>query len=458
MPEINNSLALGIKADPIDIMKPLAGAAQINSLRASTAKTQQDVDYNQFLQDQGGGYRPSEANTLAETNQKRLGLAGQIGNILVNDQSTAARMQALKAAKASGVNIDPQVEQHIMTAPASTVKQYGQNMRNAAMPSSTNMEATGEVTRNQGQYIPQGIAPNEPIISRTEAATGGRKQPTQDQVDSAIKNGRNLDGSKRVLSTANIAPNPDGSLPSVKPTVSPGIVHNPDGSISSNVTHETEATQKSLGEDYAGYKDSAKKAAMTKYLLHNMTDDADRLSTGKGATFTGTVKQWIQSAQTLPGVGNTVKSITGDISDPIAAFEALQKNAGQLTRATLQDVDGKAASEYRMIQQQLPNVEMSPRGLKLVTAQMMAPEDFKQAKLQAADKWKSGNNGSLSGFEADWNKNVSPTTFLFARLPPSDRDALIKNLNKTDTGRSQLQSIRRQTKWAHENGLDEFVD
>ena len=458
MPEINNSLALGIKADPIDIMKPLAGAAQINSLRASTAKTQQDVDYNQFLQDQGGGYRPSEANTLAETNQKRLGLAGQIGNILVNDQSTAARTQALKAAKASGVNIDPQVEQHIMTAPASTVKQYGQNMRNAAMPSSTNMEATGEVTRNQGQYIPQGIAPNEPIISRTEAATGGRKQPTQDQVDSAIKNGRNLDGSKRVLSTANIAPNPDGSLPSVKPTVSPGIVHNPDGSISSNVTHETEATQKSLGEDYAGYKDSAKKAAMTKYLLHNMTDDADRLSTGKGATFTGTVKQWIQSAQTLPGVGNTVKSITGDISDPIAAFEALQKNAGQLTRATLQDVDGKAASEYRMIQQQLPNVEMSPRGLKLVTAQMMAPEDFKQAKLQAADKWKSGNNGSLSSFEADWNKNVSPTTFLFARLPPSDRDALIKNLNKTDTGRSQLQSIRRQTKWAHENGLDEFVD
>jgi len=458
MPDINNSLALGIKADPIDIMKPLAGAAQINSLRASTAKTQQDVDYNQFLQDQGGGFRPQEQNTLAETSQKRLGLAGQIGNILVNDQSTAARTQALKAAKASGVNIDPQVEQHIMTAPASTVKQYGQNMRNAAMPSSTNMEATGEVTRNQGQYIPQGIAPNEPIISRTEAATGGRKQPTQDQVDSAIKNGRNLDGSKRVLSTANIAPNPDGSLPSVKPTVSPGIVHNPDGSISSNVTHETEATQKSLGEDYAGYKDSAKKAAMTKYLLHNMTDDADRLSTGKGATFTGTVKQWIQSAQTLPGVGNTVKSITGDISDPIAAFEALQKNAGQLTRATLQDVDGKAASEYRMIQQQLPNVEMSPRGLKLVTAQMMAPEDFKQAKLQAADKWKSGNNGSLSGFEADWNKNVSPTTFLFARLPPSDRDALIKNLNKTDTGRSQLQSIRRQTKWAHENGLDEFVD
>ena len=458
MPEINNSLALGIKADPIDIMKPLAGAAEINSLRTNTAKTQQDVDYNQFLQDQGGGFRPDALNTLAETHQKQMDIGGRIGSILEKDQSLAARKQAIQLSHAAGRPVDPDTEQHLLTAPASQVRQYGLNMQRGGQSASSNMETSGDVTRNQGQYVPQGIPSNEPIISRTEAATGGRKQPTQDQVDSAIKNGRNLDGSQRVLSTANIAPNPDGSLPSVKPTVSPGIVHNPDGSISSNVTHETEATQKSLGEDYAGYKDSAKKAAMTKYLLHNMTDDADRLSTGKGATFTGTVKQWIQSAQTLPGVGNTVKSITGDISDPIAAFEALQKNAGQLTRATLQDVDGKAASEYRMIQQQLPNVEMSPRGLKLVTAQMMAPEDFKQAKLQAADKWKSGNNGSLSGFEADWNKNVSPTTFLFARLPPSDRDALIKNLNKTDTGRSQLQSIRRQTKWAHENGLDEFVD
>src|SRR6266566_2470162 len=144
MAEINNSLAAQIQSNPIDIGKTLLTASQINSLRANTAQTEQETNYRQFQQDQGGGYRASEQNTLAETHQKQMGLAGQIGNILVNDQSTASRKQAIQAAKSGGVEIKPEVEQHILTAPADKVKQYGQNMRNASMPASTNMEATGE--------------------------------------------------------------------------------------------------------------------------------------------------------------------------------------------------------------------------------------------------------------------------------------------------------------------------
>jgi hypothetical protein len=446
MPEIDNSLAASVK--PLDVGGALAKAAQLREATINADLGQQKLQHNEREYGENAGLTSGERSTMSKTQQEAM---GPIGNILANDQSPQARQQAISLAKRAGIPMDDMTAGHLMSAPPDQIKQYGVNAQRLGQSSSSNIEQSGlpagNTTREAGRYHPYAMPENAPVISQTEAATGGRKV-TQAQVDGAIKSGRNFDGSPRVLSTADIA----------SPIPPSGIVKNPDGSISSNVTPETTSTQKSLAEDYGQYKESAKNAAMTKYVLKNMADDADRLSTGKGATFTNNVKQWLQSAQTLPGVGSAVKSITGDISDPIAAFEALQKNAGQLTRATLKDVDGKAASEYSMIQKQLPNAEMSPRGLKLVTAQMMAPEDFKQAKLQAADRWKSSNNGSLAGFEGEWNKNISPSTFLFARLPPQERDALVKNLSKTDAGKAQLSKIKREAVWAHKSGLDEFVD
>jgi len=414
MPEINNSLALGIKADPIDIMKPLAGAAQINSLRASTAKTQQDVDYNQFLQDQGGGYRPSEANTLAETNQKRLGLAGQIGNILVNDQSTAARTQALKAAKASGVNIDPQVEQHIMTAPASTVKQYGQNMRNAAMPSSTNMEATGEVTRNQGQYIPQGIPSNEPIISRTEAATGGRKQPTQDQVDSAIKNGRNFDGSPRVLSTANVtgaAPTPSFN-DRAGDMFTPSVVKGPDGSISSSVTPATTALQ---GQAIDQYKKAGEVAATAQGLsmrLDMMDHSADVLnSAGWSATGSG--------ANAKLGAAKSVNSLLQSVGLPaaidpnkVANWEDLNK---ETTRAGFDLARTLGSREAATIVQSsvsaVPGAENTPMGFKLVSSGIRQAIQREKDYYNFATDYAKTHRGNTFGADVEFNKQFPPDLY-----------------------------------------------
>ena len=199
-------------------------------------------------------------------------------------------------------------------------------------------------------------------------------------------------------------------------------------------------------------------AATTKYLLRNLNDDAERFPTGKGANTAGAIKQWMQAAGQLPGVGPGIKKIIGDYSDPVAAFEALQKNAGQLTRATLKDAEGKAASEYAMIQKQLPNAELSPGGLKLITAQMTAPEDYKQAKLQAADKWRASHNGTIDGFASDWNKNIGPGAFLFGRLPPNEQTGLVERLKKTPAGMEALQSLRSQMKWAHENGLCSVLD
>ena len=450
MADINNALAAQIQVPQVDLAGTLAKVSQINALNASTARTEQEVEHNKFLYKQGGGYSPAELFTLASTRQQHMENAGRIGNAYLSNPTDANWSASVDEAERVGLIRGGSLEKaQYLSLPPQQRAAVAKSLQQAGMSSQTAVEQSGvpagNTTREAGKYIPEGLQPNTPYISRTEAATGGRKQPTQAQVDKAINTGRNFDGSPRVLSTADIVGTPQA-------------VRNPDGSLSSSVTPETKGTQESLAQDYTGYKENAKNAAMTKYTLKNMRDDVDRLSTGKGATFTNTARQWIQSAQTLPGVGDVVKKITGDMSDPIAAFEALQKNAGQLTRATLKDVEGKAASEYQMIQRQLPNVEMSPRGIKLVTAQMIAPEDYKQAKLQAADNWKKSHSQSLAGFESDWNKNISPSTFLFARLPDDDRNTLIKNLSKTGEGRAQLDNIKRQAKWAHDNGLDEFID
>lgn len=445
MAEINNSLALGIKPMEMDISKPLEAAAKINSLRASTAQTEQETGYRQFQQDQGGGYRATEQNTLAEAHQKQLGVAGQIGNMMVNAKSMSDRQQAIKAAEDSGVKIEPDVKQHLLSAPDAQFKQYGQNLQRAGQSSTTNIEQNPTQIGNRAAAGASGTAAG--AIDEPYKPPG--KPMTAPQVEGAISSRINRDGSSRVLSLEGNVPDQQAA-PAVSSLEKKGAIE------ARNI--EKTALAPRLAEEYSGIKQEAMNAATTKYLLRNLNDDAERFPTGKGANTAGAIKQWMQAAGQLPGVGPGIKKIIGDYSDPVAAFEALQKNAGQLTRATLKDAEGKAASEYAMIQKQLPNAELSPGGLKLITAQMTAPEDYKQAKLQAADKWRASHNGTIDGFASDWNKNIGPGAFLFGRLPPNEQTGLVERLKKTPAGMEALQSLRGQMKWAHENGLSSVLD
>lgn len=452
MAEINNSLAASINSAPLDIGKTLLTVGQLNALRtksaleeATTANTIQDTAHNKFLQDQGGGNRPTDTNTLAEAHQKHMGMAGSIGNVMVNDPSPSGVRQAIDMAKKAGVPIDPATEQHLLTSPPQQIVQYGKNMQAAGQQSTSNIEQN-----------PSGIA------QRSGAAAGGAlagqtgdvytppKPMTSAQVDKSVATQRNADGSRRVLSMEGSVPVQPNAPAAQNPLLRQKQVEAQGEELKGNAARNV--------EEYAGYKSEAINAASTKYLLRNLNDDADRFPTGKGANVAGATKQWLQAAGQLPGVGPAIQKITGDYSDPVAAFEAVQKNAGQLTRATLKDASGSAASEYRMIQQQLPNAELSPKGLKLVTAQMTAPEDYKQARLQAADSWKKTHSDSLAGFAADWNSKISPSAFLMARLPEEERNGVISRLQKTPEGKNILKGLKGQMQWAHDNGLDSVVD
>lgn len=450
MPEINNALALGVKSDPVDLMGTLGKAAAFRESNAKADILQQSYGEREREYGENGGLTSSQRSTMSKTQQEAM---GPIGNILSNDQSLPARQQALSLAKRAGIPMDTMTEQHLLTAPADQVKQYGVNAQRLGQASSTNIEQSGVPAGRHAAavapYTPVQVPPGSTVTTTEQVANAARPP---------VKPSAAIVGDDEGVRKGLYNPTPDQTRRGITgPVVSGGEIPGISG-IGPKAQAEQTVAGDVLGKEYAGYKEQAISAATTKYLLKNLQDDTARLSTGKGATAAGVAKQWLQAAGDLPGVGPTIRKIAGDHSDSVAAFEAVQKNAGQLTRATLKDVDGKAASEYKMIQQQLPNVEMSKGGLALVTAQMAAPEDYKQARLQAADNWKKTHNDTIDGFASDWNKNIGPGAFLFARLPQEEQTGMVQRLNKTPEGQRTLQSLRTQMKWAHKRGLDSVID
>jgi hypothetical protein len=450
MPEINNALALGVKSEPVDMIGTLAKAQALKQSQAQTNILEQSYGEREREYGENGGLTSGQRATMSKTQQEAM---GPIGNILSNDQSLPARQQALSLAKRAGIPMDTMTEQHLLTAPADQIKQYGVNAQRLGQASTTNIEQSGVPAGRHAAavapYTPVQVPPGSTVTTTEQVANAARPP---------VKSSAAIMGDDEAVRKGLYSPTPDQTKRGVAgPVVSGGEIPGISG-IGPKAQAEQTVAGDVLGKEYAGYKEQAISAATTKYLLKNLQDDTARLATGKGATAASVAKQWIQAAGDLPGVGPAIKKIAGDHSDAVAAFEAVQKNAGQLTRATLKDVDGKAASEYSMIQKQLPNVEMSKGGLALVTAQMAAPEDYKQARLQAADSWRKNHRDSIDGFAAEWTKNIGPGAFLFARLPQEEQTAMVGRLNKTPEGQRTLQSLKTQMKWAHDRGLDSVID
>jgi hypothetical protein len=445
MAEINNSLALGVKPAEFDIAKTLLPAAQINYLRANTEQNQQETQYRQFQQDSNEGYRVPEVNTLAEAHTKQMGIAGQIGNMLVGDQSLASRKQAIQAARDSGVKIDPNVEQHILSAPASQVKQYGQNMQRAGQTATANIE------QNPNQIG------NRAAAGASGAAAGAVDEPykppgpamTAPQVDNAVKTRTNRDGTPRVLSLEGNVPEQPGA---------PGTTSLEKKQIIDARGLERGGTAQKNVEEFSGYKQAAANSSTTKTVLRSLQDDAERIYTGKGAEPKAAAQKYLLAAQSLPGVGPLIKHFVGDQTDPVAAAENISKNIGIISRQAVGDIHETSAAALESVQNSIPTIGTSNKGLKLATSQMMAIEDFKQARLQQAQAWKDSHNQSLDGFAADWNKNMGPATFVMARLPREEQLAVRKRLGATPEGKRTLDAIDKQLAWGHKNGLDSVID
>lgn len=195
--------------------------------------------------------------------------------------------------------------------------------------------------------------------------------------------------------------------------------------------------------------EKADNSRQANFTLDQMKSEAETWRMGKGGT------ALMEAQKYLKPIANQFGSTAFD--KPVADFEAFQKNAGVLTRQAVKEVSPRAAvQEFQMIQNQLPSADMSRGGFNQIVDQFQAVNDFNIAKHQAGEAWRSAT-GSMDKFEAEWNKNITPSAFLVSRLPPEQLGALRANLSRTAEGRATLKSITRQLQWASEHKLDEMV-
>jgi hypothetical protein len=452
VPDINNSLALGINANTPDVGKTLLTIGQLNELRtksaleeATTSQTQQNVDYNQFQQDQFGGLRVNEYNTLQEANQKRSDLRGRFANRLYNDPTDV--QGTIKEAADSGVPLTDGEEKKLRGMTTQERQQWAMNHRNASMPSSANMQATGETTANQGRFNPQPVLPNQTFTNQTDAANGPKgfvtnnpnqspaRQSTQAQVDNAIKTGRNFDGSPRVTSTADIV-GPSDTFNNRYPSsgadmFTPSIVRGPDGSISSSVTPATTALQGQAIEQYKKAGENAASAQNLGMRLDMMEHSADVLNTtGWSATGAG--------ANAKLGAAKSVNSLLATVGLPpaidptkIANWEDLNK---ETTRAGFDLARTLGSREAATIVQSsvgaVPSAENTPMGFKLVTSGIRQAIQREKDFYSFATDYAKTHRGNTFGADVEFNKQFPADLYAktaIANAIPPDAIKLMKD-------------------------------
>jgi len=156
----------------------------------------------------------------------------------------------------------------------------------------------------------------------------------------------------------------------------------------------------------------------------------------------------------LDGFAKTFGLSDPGIAQRVGDFQSFNKNAMELTRQAVRATSGRAAvQEFTMIQQALPSAEMSQRGFVQIADQMSSLNDYHIATQQAAQAWRNSHNGTLDGFQAAWQQEVTPAAFLAYRMSNQDMTTLRINLSKTAGGRAAYAHLQREVQFAQQNGL-----
>jgi hypothetical protein len=147
-----------------------------------------------------------------------------------------------------------------------------------------------------------------------------------------------------------------------------------------------------------------------------------------------------------------------DRANKVASYETFIKDAGILVRSQAQAASqrGAGVQELKLIGSQMPSEDTSQRGLDRVLAQIQGLSDYRLVKQTAQDQYvnQPGRGGwDNNGFEAQFNKNISPYTFMYMRMSDQDKQGIRDELSKTKAGQSEMQRLSDQIGYINQNGL-----
>jgi hypothetical protein len=285
-----------------------------------------------------------------------------------------------------------------------------------------------------GAQLPGSAPPSVPMAFK--AAAGGVPAPTPAPIASPTT-----------------PPAPNGN-PALRPTAVPGVSTGPGGTpvIQTSISplQQESATEHAKGlEDYGKQiSDNAVSAVNNNFLLDQMRNQSQTWAQGKFADAKNDALSY------LDGFAKTFGLSDPGIAQRVGDFQSFNKNAMELTRQAVRATSGRAAvQEFTMIQQALPSAEMSQQGFIQIANQMSSLNDYHIATQQAAQAWRNSHNGTLDGFQATWQQQVTPAAFLAYRMSNQDMTTLRINLSKTAEGRAAYAHLQREVQFAQQNGL-----
>jgi hypothetical protein len=293
--------------------------------------------------------------------------------------------------------MDDMTAGHLMSAPPDQIKQYGVNAQRLGQSSSSNIDQSGvpsgNITREAGRYLPHDVPAGDSAISnRTAVATGAAGQPPVRQI------------------TDTIVPNADGSLPSVPKQ--PGIVKNPDGTLSSNITPGAQALRGQAVKQYEKAGEVAQTAQGLSMRLDMMDHSADVLNTAGWSSTGAGANAKLGAAKSVNSLLQTVGLPPAIDPNKVANWEDLNK---ETTRAGFDLARTLGSREAATIVQSsvsaVPGAESTPMGFKLVSSGIRQAIQREKDYYTFATDYAKTHRGNTFGADVEFNKQFPPDLY-----------------------------------------------
>ena len=187
-----------------------------------------------------------------------------------------------------------------------------------------------------------------------------------------------------------------------------------------------EENEKILAAEGGKLRESANLAVDTNYNLQNMLKAANTLPTGKYTDFRMGVKASLQGI--LPDSMTSEKDLSN-----ITDYQEFKKYSIKLGFDQARKMGARESTQIvEMSISSNPNPELVKPAIVALGHGLIAQNDYVIAKAKAQDQWQKANNGTLQGFNSDWQSKADPRAFAVKYMTPAEQAKAFGQMSVTD--------------------------
>jgi len=172
-----------------------------------------------------------------------------------------------------------------------------------------------------------------------------------------------------------------------------------------------ESINKTYGEAFGKIRTAGTDAPYQAALLKEMLALTQGALQGQTGTFMPMRQKWTEVLTSLGVPQKAIETLPGTINN-LSEAQDFVKLAMQRAMSQTRTLGAReAASVFNQVQQANPNTALTSDAMARIIQPLLAEQDWNAQKFQAADQWLGTHNGSLAGFEAQWQRENPFTKF-----------------------------------------------